>query len=484
MTPQCRTAVTCCFLATEATVALRDLLPNPLDTTQPDAQAFAQHVQGNILKGHARAHTAHLFLTFDADVDAARAWIAGALSERLVSAAAQDRQTQQWKATAVRDAGEPFFGFYLSYQGYVRLGIADGMTPADPYFRAGMKAIPASVGNTVADPSPRLWERDFQGRIDAMILAADDDRDRLDATVETLTGEVAPITERSFVERGDVLHFDFGDGRGDVDIEHFGHQDGISQPRLIKKDIDAEIAARGGDHWNPGAPLSLCFVEEPDRPEEFGSYFVFRKLGQNVNAFHTARDNLAQLLGVSSDDAAALAVGRRRDGHPVMPSTAPQPGADANDFNFSADAQGAVCPFQAHIRKTNPRGDIVTVLGGTEEFERSMRIVRRGIPFGDRPDLRPDSGLPAPENGVGLLFMCYQSQLLQFVIQQEGSDSNDFVKANVGPDATLGNNAAPVAQQWPVNGTPNAKSFEMTNFVTMLGGEYFFTPSLTFLAAL
>jgi Dyp-type peroxidase family len=465
-------------------VALRDLLTDPLDTDHADAQAFMQRVQGNILKGHSRAHTAQVFITFNSDVGAARAWIAGALSERLVSADAQVRQTRQWKAKTVRDLGEPFAAFFLSYQGYVRLGIADSVTPADPYFRAGMKASPAGAGNTVADPRPRFWDENFRGRIDAMLLAADDDRTRLDTTVATLTGELAPLCERTFVERGDVQHFDFGDGRGNVDIEHFGHQDGISQPRMVKKDIEAEIAARGGDNWKPGAPLSLGFVEEPNRPDEFGSYFVFRKLGQNVKAFHTARDDLAQLLGVTDDEAAALAVGRHRDGRPVMPAATPQPGADANDFNFSGDPQGAVCPFQAHLRKTNPRGDIVTVLGGTEEFERSMRIVRRGIPFGERPDLQPDSTLPPPETGVGLLFMCYQSQLLQFVIQQEGADSDDFVTTGVGPDATLGNNATGVAQQWPVNGQANAKSFRMANFVTMLGGEYFFAPSPSFLATL
>lgn len=463
-------------------MALRDLLINPLDATQTDAQTFMQRVQGNILKGHARAHSAQVFLAFNADVPAARAWIAGALSDRLTSGHGQEEQTQQWKAK--RDLGEPFLAFFLSYDGYVRLGIDDSFTPTDAYFRAGMKASPAGVGNTVTDPRPGSWDVNFRGRIDAMVLAADDDRARLDATVAMLTGELAAFIERSFVERGDALHFDFGGGRDKVDIEHFGHQDGISQPRMVKKDIEAEIAARGADNWNPGAPLSLCFVEEPNRPDEFGSYFVFRKLGQNVKAFNTARDELAQKLGATSDEASALAVGRHRDGRPVMPATAPQPGADANDFNFKTDDQGAVCPFQAHIRKTNPRGDIVTILGQTEEFERSMRILRRGITFGERPDLEPGSDLPAPESGVGLLFMCYQSRLIQFVIQQEGADSDDFVRPGVGPDATLGINASGVEQQWPVGGVAGAQSFRMANFVTMAGGEYFFAPSLSFLATL
>ncbi|MER9227051.1 hypothetical protein NKI39_15700 [Mesorhizobium sp. M0664] len=463
-------------------MSLQDLLTSSLDTNHPDALAFMQGVQGNILKGHDRLHTAQIFVTFNANAQAARAWISGDLSRRLTSAKKQDEQIKEYRAK--RDKGHPFVAFFLSYQGYVRLGIADSVTPADVYFRSGMKSVPAGEQNVVADPPPRRWEPNFRGRIDAMVLVGDDDRDRLDVTVDVLTKELASTSEHTFVERGDVQHFDFGDGRGNIEIEHFGHQDGISQPRMIKKDIDDEIAERGSANWNPGAPLSLGFVGEPNRPDEFGSYVVFRKLGQNVKAFRTARDALAGALGVSADDAAALAVGRHRNGKPVMPATAPQPGKDANDFNFKSDLSAALCPYQSHVRKTNPRGDTVVFLDQTEESERSLRILRRGIPFGERPDLAPDSMLPPPESGVGLLFMCYQSKLIQFVIQQEGADSNDFVKTGVGPDATLGNNTAGAAQQWPINGNPAAKSFLMSNFVTMLGGEYFFAPSVSFLASL
>jgi deferrochelatase/peroxidase EfeB len=462
-------------------MALPDLT-KPLDLDQPTAQPFMERVQGGILKGHDRYHSAQIFVAFKGDAGAVRKWSAGAMLPRLTTAARQFAQTKAWKAK--RDLGEPFYGFFLSYQGYVRLGIADAATPADPYFRAGMKSVPAGAGNVVTDPPPSRWEPNFRGRIDAMVLIADDDRARLDADVAAMTAELAPISERTFVERGDQLTFDFGGGRDKVEIEHFGHQDGISQPRMIKQDADAEVKKRGGTNWDPSAPLSLGFVAEPGTPEAFGSYLVFRKLGQNVKAFRAARDGLAAVLGVGADEAAALAVGRFRDGRPVLPTTVVQAGADPNDFNFKSDRDAKQCPYQAHIRKTNPRGDIVTFLGQTEEFERSMRILRRGITFGARPDLAPGSTLPPPETGVGLLFMCFQSLLRQFVIQQEGSDGNDFVKQGVGPDATLGRNDTRLAQQWPLNGNPAAAPFLMSNFVTMLGGEYFFAPSPSFLGSL
>jgi deferrochelatase/peroxidase EfeB len=464
-------------------VALRDLLKAPLDLDQADAQTFMARVQGNILKGHGRLQSAQIFLRFNSEIEAARAWIAGPLSGRLTSAKKQSEQTEAWRQT--KGAGEPFFAFFLSYQGYVRLGVADADTPSDIYFRVGMKSAPAGASTTVADPPPSRWEANFRGRIDAMVLAADADRKRLDLTIDDLTRELAPFTEGTFVERGDQLTFDFGGGRDKVNIEHFGHQDGISQPLMVKKEIDEEVAQRGDAQWNPGAPLELAFLPEPGGQDTFGSYLVFRKLAQNVKAFRAARDGLATTLGIGAEDAAALAVGRYRDGRPVLPTTVIQNGADPNDFSFKSDPNAARCPYQAHIRKTNPRGDLAAfVPGQTDDSERALRIVRRGITFGKRPDLDPGSTLPPPASGVGLLFMCYAGRLIQFVIQQDGSDQNDFVRTGVGPDAVLGQNATRLAQQWPLDGTPAAASFLMANFVTMQGGEYFFAPSPVFLREL
>ena len=203
-----------------------------------------------------------------------------------------------------------------------------------------------------------------------------------------------------------------------------------------------------------------------------------------MKSFHDARDKLAATLAVDSELASALAVGRYRNGQPVIPTAVRVASADPNDFNFSVDPDAAVCPFQAHIRKTNPRGDTVRVLGATEAFERANRILRRGIPYGERPDLAPGSTAPTPDAGVGLLFMCYAAGIRQFAIQQAGSDSNDFVKPAVGPDAVIGNNAQATPQNWPKAGNESAAKFTMANFVSFKGGEYFFAPSLGFLRSL
>jgi deferrochelatase/peroxidase EfeB len=462
-------------------MALRDLLKAPLDTTDPNVDAFLRSVQGNIIKGHGRHHAAQVFITFGPDIKAARRWIAGIMLHRLTLAGPQVAQTRAWKA--VRGDGEAFFAFFLSRDGYRTLGVADAQAPPDPYFQAGMKSTPTGVNTTISDPPVSQWEANFQQRIDAMALVAHADAGKIDPLAKMLADELTALGARVFVERGDQQLFDFPP-RKNVEIEHFGHQDGISQPRMVKQEAEQEIAERGGANWNPVAPLQLGFIEEPGGSDTFGSYLVFRKLQQNVRAFRNARDGLAAALQVDVETAAALAVGRFRDGRPIIPTKVVKPGADPNDFSFNQDPNAAVCPYQAHIRKTNPRGDIVRILHQTEEFERSKRILRRGITYGARPDLQPGSTLPAPEAGVGLLFMSYQADLNQFAIQQDGADSNDFVNQGTGPDAVLGVNAAATAQQWPVNGVSAAKPFLMSNFITMLGGEYFFAPSPAFLASL
>jgi Dyp-type peroxidase family len=256
-----------------------------------------------------------------------------------------------------------------------------------------------------------------------------------------------------------------------LDIEHFGFQDGVSQPLMIKQDIVHEVARRGNTHWDPTAPLWLALVEEPGGAGGFGSFMVFRKLEQNVKGFWDTLGQLSTQSGMAVEDLGAMAVGRFRDGTPAVPTTTIDPTADFNDFHYSQDSDGAKCPFHAHIRKTNPRGDIPN-----HDLEKARRVVRRGITYGDRPDLSV-----RPETGVGLLFMCFQSNLDQFVIQQEGSDGNDFIKPGVGVDAVIGQNSAAIAQTWPSTG---AVKFTMANLVKMKGGEYFFAPSMAFLKGL
>ena len=124
--------------------------------------------------------------------------------------------------------------------------------------------------------------------------------------------------------------------------------------------------------WDPLAPLSLVLRPDPGvtDPDAFGSYYVFRKLEQDVMGFAVAEHRLADELGLEGSDrarAGAMIVGRYRDGTPlVLSETDGFVPAKANDFRYEphltsvgtmapSDPLGVKCPFHAHIRKVNPR---------------------------------------------------------------------------------------------------------------------------------
>lgn len=451
----------------------------PLDLDAPEAAAFLRGIQGNILRPHGRNHSVSLLIRFGADVQGCRAWVAQ-FASRIVWAEAQAYQTAAFKSTG--DGGS-FINFALSANGYRALGIA--ILPADAVFAAGLRD---SAVLKATDPPPATWDAEFQGDLHAHVLIADQDASRLQRVEADVVDSLAPLAMLVHREQGDaILH---GDGRGEtLHLVHFGYADGLSQPLTIRQDIDEEVAARGKTFWDPGAPLNLLLAADP--AGGWGSYLVFRKLEQNVAGFLQAEAALADALGLTGENrkrAEAMIVGRYRDGSPALPATREPNGDPGNDFNFSNDRFGAICPYQAHIRKTNPRGDLASAGAKRPpiavEMERGFRIGRRGIPYGSADYM--SNGARAPSQGVGLLFMSVQARMQNFEIQQGGSDANDFPTAGIGVDAAIGHSAEPSQQTWIVppglDGGPASGfvRYGIANFVNLKGGEYFFHPSRTF----
>lgn len=80
--------------------------------------------------------------------------------------------------------------------------------------------------------------------------------------------------------------------------------------------------------------------------------------------------------------------------------------------------------------------------------------------------------------------MSHQS-LLQFAIQLNGSDHDEFPFAGAGFEGATGQaapNSVIQSQLWPTSG--GMRPHLLMRFVKMLGGDYFFTPSLPFLREL
>ncbi|MGW0943794.1 Dyp-type peroxidase [Streptomyces sp. NPDC002623] len=512
-----------------------DVAVPPTRNTVQEMKAALGDLQGNILKSHGRDHSVHLFIDFPVDSPEkrkkARKWLAGMVSTGRVTSALQQwdeakayREAQQTvhrngavssaDAEALfKSASDAFYGVLISADGYRDLRIDPEFLPDDPSFRLGAKK---RIGD-LDDPPVQQWEENFKGRLHALVIVADDFPDRLEWIVTELRGELAALDAVVGEETGTAMRLD-AKGRPDADApvrEHFGFVDGISQPLFYARDIEQARTRQGGiDEYDPSAPLDQVLVKDPggDKNTAYGSYFVYRKLEQNVEGFRQGEQVLAKRIAEfahpkqkqpTAEDVAlagAYMVGRFQDGTPVVDREVAGLGALPNNFDFDGDPDGVRCPFQAHVRKTNPRGDKQRQFGQSLTQERTQRIVRRGISYGE-VSLKPDPGQP-----VGLLFLCAQSSIAdQFeFIQIQWANNKNFLREFSGLDPVIGQRKPGVdppekfPAKWPkLYGSRNELDFsknppepmpytfteQVGEWVTMKGGEYFFVPSLSTLTA-
>jgi deferrochelatase/peroxidase EfeB len=490
-------------------------------TGDADVMALLSDLQANILKGHGRDHTANIFVSFDGMKVSGIAALLTDLSFAVTSALDQLRAAAAFKSAGV--SGGRVVCIFLSAGAYAKLGSQSA--PTDAAFKDGMRArgsidplkfpsIPGVPFAGLNDEPPTAWEAGgpwAPGKPvpDAMVLIADDNAELVAAATSSIKATMRDAGAR-------VLGVDIGlaqrrrqasggpvKGEG---IEHFGYVDGRSQPLFLQEDIDANRAAeepkakKQGDQW----PLwdeaflpSQFIVPDPSARTKFacGSYFVYRKLEQDVEAFKRRERQLAGWLDEDEEDeerAGALVVGRFEDGTPVVVHGQAVGGDPTNNFNYDGDPKGELCPFRGHIRKTNPR----TFDTSTNALERRRIMARRGITFGERTP-RPD-GTDFPEDdrpsgGVGLLFMAYMNDISeQFEFTQAAWAGNgDFPSKFTGIDAVIGqraNRANTKDISWvdghPAIGGQNPAlkaDYDFKTAVRLIGGDYFFAPAISFL---
>ncbi|MEO3872952.1 Dyp-type peroxidase [Nonomuraea sp. B12E4] len=437
-------------------------------TLDADTKAMLDNLQPNILRAHVRDHLSVLFVRFN-DVAEGRAYLRRLAVTKMKSARKHLQETRDFTARGRR--GSPYVGVGISKAGYRDLGhsVEDVRAFGDKAFRDGMKRRTAEVN----DPPAEQWEWVYQREIHAVILIGDDDTHTVAALREEIVADLPESARLLGEETGKSMRNPAGDG-----IEHFGYVDGRSQPLFLKDDVDKEPK----EHWDPAFPLANILVQDPFAPNpdrHHGSYLVFRKLEQNVRAFKENEQELADSLGLAGADrdrAGALLVGRFEDGTPLTSKPKEVGGPVSNDFNFDTD-DGTKCPFSAHVRKTNPRS-----------FGREVLMARRGQTYGDRDDQPWDDSPPEvrPRGDVGLLFMAFNSSLVdQFEFtQQSWANSPDFQVAGTGHDPVIGQGdrdikvTHPTAWGKPEMSEPQA---QVTQTVTLKGGEYFFAPSLAYL---
>lgn len=480
-----------------------------IDPADPRNQTLLSDLQGNILKGHGRNHSVYLHLKFRQPIDGARTWIREFARDHVSSARQQIDDAIAYKEGRASD--RMFANLMLSAAGYRALEIGESEVPDDPRFRLGMKHD--DVRAWLHDPAYEKWEEGYQEEIHALVILANARDPREDRavrqSVEAIKKAIEAVAEVVAEEYGRVLRKEVG-GKS-RSYEHFGFVDGISQPLFLKSDRCTDDGKYDRTRWDPRAPLGLVLAEDAggQSEESYGSYFVYRKLRQDVKRFHQLIAELAEKLGVDQELAKAQVVGRYPDGRPLIRSETGRgyDGGEAkvtNEFSFFEDPDGQLCPFQAHIRKANPRGEkqyqalspvhkfvarhktllrlfpnLAHRLEEGIERERSRRIARRGVPYGS----------PDPESGEeqGILFLCAQADIgRQFeFIQNMWSNKNTFPRDGTGQDPLIGQapqQVDPPGQIWRNDERGQEQGvFDFSACVHLRGGEYFFAPSLSFL---
>ncbi|KAG2336934.1 Dyp-type peroxidase [Suillus weaverae] len=268
-----------------------------------------------------------------------------------------------------------------------------------------------------------------------------------------------------------------GDNKG---REHFGFQDGISQPCLrgVVDSHEGQIQVDPGViiMGYPGDPVrddSTIKVKRPAWTKD-GTILVFRKLEQSVILFEDyvqkngprwrefipGGDISPPLNKQEAEDLfAARLIGRWKSGAPLASypfrdnkDAAKNPELN-NNFDYVVrdnpnisqyEPSDYYCPFTAHTRKTAPRNLYPYI---DAKFLESGSIVRAGLPYGDEvtEQERIDVANGSPELPRGLLFNCYMSSLDSgFVRQTVGYADNDYwpmtslVPQKKGQDPILG----------------------------------------------
>lgn len=493
------------------TTNLADFLDKTcLETTDLGNAEIFKSMQGNILKGHGRDHASMIFIRFKekemVGIEHVKEMLGDFVEEHVTSFYKQLWERERYKRNKV--PGDTFGAIFFTKAGCDYLGMKeiDENKLNDPAFIDGMKN--RKDLNDLKD----FYEDWNNKEIHVMLLLADDDKNRMDTKAGLILKvmDKKKIAEFIHIEYGDAIRNANGDG-----LEHNGYVDGISQPLFLQDEVEDYIKRHNIKNdkfeFDPRKKPGLVLFEDPyvKSSVSCASYFVFRKLEQDVKHFKKEEEEIGEdIYGKDTEEserAGAMLVGRFEDGTPIQVQQEDKLiGSGAfNNFNYGDDPSKGKCPHFAHIRKTNPRTE---KKDGVHIFDDST-MARRGIPYGHRnvsTELDEIQTEQFPEGGVGLLFMSYQRSIVdQFEkIQKRANDPNSSGDAssrypNDGVDPVIGqtiNDSDRPDYIFPEDADtipkppatePAAKLIHpFKRRITFKGGEYFFAPSITFLKTL
>src|SRR2546425_13292128 len=107
-------------------------LSRPIDRKSLSVAPLLEDLQGNLLRGHGRDHSVHLFLKLQSTPHAlsnAKKWIKDFAAQYVTSAKKQFEEMDDFRR--FRIIGSLFANLFLTHKGYEILGVA---APQDPKF--------------------------------------------------------------------------------------------------------------------------------------------------------------------------------------------------------------------------------------------------------------------------------------------------------------------------------------------------------------
>ncbi|KAF2736410.1 Dyp-type peroxidase [Polyplosphaeria fusca] len=463
------------------------------------------NVQGDILVGFSKKVELFYFFQID-NADAFRAQLTNLVplispADKTIGEKAEIRKKKEEHrqnvdvgyGTVIKPVHFPVVGVNIAFSatGLQKLQFIDNPKLNDVIFDNGMKQDAKELGDNNANPGADFkpdWDPAFLQDIHGVVLIAGDSFDTTSKKLADVKASLSTNSVSSIIEvatlAGDVRP---GENSGH---EHFGYLDGISQPAI--DGVDEKILP-GQAKINQGVVLLGRKGDTGNSPPWAldGSILAFRKLPQKVPEFEKFLLESAKSSNIDIPDGAngadilgARLVGRWKSGAPVRLAPLaddPELGKDEqrnNKFKFSSNSQRS-CPFAAHVRKMNPRGDL------DAEIINERLILRRGIPFG--PEVTSEEKITnKTQNERGLYFVSYQSNLANgFSFLQKSWANNEKFPVEKpflsGFDPIIGQKVdqSPPREMIGANGDNVSSPMKLeAQWVNSKGGEYFFSPSI------
>lgn len=439
---------------------------------EPEGRVLrVSRIQGSVYPGFNKDQQAFLWLRFPGP-DAARAWLRETVPD-ITSA----QEVLAFRLLRREVAKRPGFGPPRS----IWLSVAFSRAGIDLLTATAPGTFPEAFEQGMAERASRLGDIPASWRFGATIETEAHALVTLGADTESdLLGALARHRERLAHHGGRDLFLEIlgedcrgaklpGELRGH---EHFGYRDGVTEFRLD--------GTPGTGDFLLGYPDITGALSRSGPPwTRDGSYLVFRRLRQDVAGFHRALAALASSAGLKNGaQLGAKVMGRWPSGAKLAdPIEATDPLASTpteyTAGEFAADPDGERVPRFAHVRKAHPRD--VNVPDGRRD-----RLLRRGIPYGAPLEARAaDGAFQDDGRDRGLLFLAYQADpATQYELVQRWMNDRNFPAPGVGQDPIGGQGENPVhLRLHQSNILPGG--FDMQHYVSMTGGGYFFTPSLS-----